>query len=191
MPSLKIFAPVIASTLLVLGGCAATTSTSTVEEAAVNAAETEAQAVALTELYEVHKDGRIYSFYDRALYKEFLEMGHTAYMFNRIGAGPNGETMVYGLTGADKKKRSGIPSVEMHDGKLQPEAFYGETVLDGRIYVFDSLQEMAAVRSHHEAAYRLTDIGAGPHGETVVYVLTSSNKKKRPEALIAKFKEMN
>lgn len=180
----RLFAPLVASSVILLGGCE-TTATSSM------AATEVAQKVTLTELYEVHKDGRIYAFYDRALYKEFLELGHTAYMFSRIGAGPKGETLVYALTGADKKKRSGIPSVEMHDGKLQPDMFYGEAVLDGRIYVFDSLAEMDAVRTHHEAAYRLTDIGAGPHGETVVYVLTSANKKKRPDALIAKFKEMN
>ena len=169
MSNKHIFIPAVVSSLLLLGGCATIGTEQTESEPVV-------EAVKLTELYEVHKHGRIYTFYDRGLYKDFLAMGHTAYSFNRIGAGPNGETLVYGLTGADKKKRSGIPSVEMHDGVLKPEAFYGETVLDGRVYVFDSLEEMKAVRTHHEAAYRLTDIGAGPNGETVVYVLTSANK---------------
>ena len=141
----------------------------------------------MAELYEVHKDGRIYVFYDRALYNEFRQMGHTAFSINRIGAGPNGETLIFGLTDKDKKKAS-VPSIELIDGQLKPDMFYGEAVLDGRIYVFDSIEEMSAVRAHHEAAYRLTDIGAGPMGETVVYVLTSENKKQHPADLIAKFK---
>ena len=177
----------IALIMFMLGGCAAMKEESSSSTPAVEPMAAEVSA----ELYEVHKDGRIYIFYSHELYKEFLEMGHTAYSYNRIGAGPNGETLVYGLTGEDKKKRSGIPSVDLHDGKLKPTAFYGEAFIDGRIYVFDSVSEMEAVRAHHEAAYRLTDIGAGPKGETVVYVLTSENKKKRPEALISKFKMMN
>lgn len=58
----------------------------------------------INEVYEVHEDGRIYAFYDKALYKEFMSVGETAYRLTRIGAGPNGETMVFGLTKSDKKK---------------------------------------------------------------------------------------
>lgn len=58
----------------------------------------------IAEIYEVHEDGRIYAFYDRALYKEFLAVGETPFRLTRIGNGPNGETMVYGLTSKDKKK---------------------------------------------------------------------------------------
>lgn len=194
-----------AAVLLTFAGCAtvdetATTVADTTESAAKSVVDTAESAVdgvknAVTggdkELYEVHHDGRIYIFYDRDLYATFIDLKHTAYSFNRIGDGPNGETLVFGLTGDDKKKTSGIPSVELYDGSLTPDNFYGEMLLDGRIYVFDAYPEMEAVRKNHEAAYRLTDIGAGPNGETVVYVLTSENKKKRPEALIAKFKSMH
>lgn len=185
MTKKHILIPAIVSSLLIVGGCASTSDQQATQT------QVEDKVEMLSELYEVHKDGRIYIFYDRGLYENFIEHGHTAYSFNRIGAGPNGETLVFGLTGEDKKKLSGIPSVEIYDGIKKPGAFYGEAMIDGRIYVFDSLEEMAAVRQHHEAAYRLTDIGAGPRGETVVYVLTSENKKQRPEALIAKYKEMN
>lgn len=181
--------PAVVTSFLLLGGCASNSNQQDSQPVAETAAVMKAEIVA--ELYEVHKDGRIYIFYDRGLYEDFIKHGHTAYSFNRIGDGPNGETLVFGLTGADKKKRSGIPSVELYDGSMTPTAFYGEALIDGRIYVFDDMDEMKAVRTHHEAAYRLTDIGAGPNGETVVYVLTSENKKQRPEALIAKFKSMN
>jgi len=66
-------------------------------------------------------------FYDYEGYQDFMAHGHTPYAKTRIGAGPNGETLVFSLTPADKKKRSGIPSIEMYDGTLAPaENFYGE-----------------------------------------------------------------
>ena len=168
-------------------------------DAGASAAKAEMKSVAkdkvmekaeLSHLYEVHKDNRIYIFYDRDLYKSFKKSGHTPYMFSRIGEGPNGETMVFALTGEDKKKRSGIPSVDIVDGNVAPSAFYGETYNDGRLYVFTSYDIMADYRKSKEATYRYTDIGAGPNGETVVYVLSKADSKEKPEAVIALFKSM-
>ena len=144
------------------------------------------------ELYEVHHDGRIYIFDDYELYQGFNKLGHTPYILARIGAGPKGETIKFGLTSKDKKKQSGIASVDMYDGTLAPaENFYGEMRAEGRIYVFSTLNDMNDVRKIGEASYRFTDIGAGPKGETVVYVLNKSNKKKKPVALMEAFKQHN
>jgi hypothetical protein len=153
-----------------------------------------AEAVSLNneDLYEIHHDGRIYIFDDRAVYEEFLQVGETSYRKVRIGAGPKGKTIVFGLTNADKKKMSGIASVDMYDGALDAATpFYGEMRIDGRIYVFGSLQEMNSARIVGEVPLRYTDIGSGPKGETVVYALNSSNKKVKPEAMIALFHKMN
>ena len=57
-----------------------------------------------TEIDEVHKDGRIFVFYDRALYKEYLSVGETVFRLTQIGQAAIGETMVFGLTKKDKKK---------------------------------------------------------------------------------------
>ena len=142
--------------------------------------------------YEVHHEGRIYAFDDAATYRSFLEVGETSYRKVRIGEGPKGETVVFGLRGEDKKKLDGIAVVEMYDGKLAgAEGFYGEMRVDGRIYVFDDWQELVAFRQVGEAPYRFTQIGAGPAGETVVFVLTKDNKKKRPDALIEAFTRAN
>lgn len=144
------------------------------------------------DLYEVHHEGRIYLFDDRGTYKEFLQVGETSYRKVRIGSGPKGETLVFGLTNADKKKFSGIASIDMYDGKLAgADSFYGEMRVEGRIYVFSSLAEMNDARVVGEVPLRYTDIGSGPKGETVVYALNSSNKKVKPEALIQRFKKMN
>ena len=72
----------------------------------MDTAATEVASMNNNDLYEVHEDGRIYVFDDRATYESFLEVGETSYRKVRIGAGPKGETVVFGLTDADKKKKS-------------------------------------------------------------------------------------
>jgi hypothetical protein len=141
------------------------------------------------EFYQVYsEDGRIYMFDDQKTYLEYLSVGETSFRLTRIGAGPNGETVVFGLTKANKKKRSGIPVVDMHEGRLAGgQPFYGEIVKHGRYFVFSSWDDMQQVRSVGEPTFMYTDIGAGPGGNTVVYVLNKSNKKKKPEDLIATF----
>ncbi len=141
------------------------------------------------DLFVVYHDGRMNIFYDAGLYKQFLQVGESAYRKTLIGAGPKGETLMYGLTKADKKKLTGIPSIEMMEGRLQgADDFYGEIVSEGRINVFSDWKLFQMFMSVGEVPFRLTDIGAGPKGETVVYALTKATKKKRPEVLISKFK---
>ena len=145
------------------------------------------------DLYEVIHEGRHYVFDDFATYQQFLEVGETSYRKVFIGEGPHGETLVFGLRGQDKKKLTGLAGVEMYNGRMPAaEDFYGEMRgEDGRLYVFDSLADMEAVRQTGEAAYRLTQIGVGPQGQTVVFVLNKGNKKEFPAALVAKYKAMN
>ncbi len=163
-----------------------------------NSAQVEAKVVEKTavapslnneDLFVVYEEGRMNIFYDADLYKDFLQLGETSFRKTFIGAGPKGETLMYGLTKADKKKLTGIPSIEMMEGRLAAaDDFYGEILAEGRINVFDDWKLFQMFMAHGEVPFRLTDIGAGPKGETVVYALTKETKKKRPEALIAKFK---
>lgn len=142
-------------------------------------------------LLEAHEEGRINVFYDKETFEGFTQNGETSYRLTRIGAGPKGETVVFGLTGADKKKRTGIPAVEIFDGKRKPENFYGEIHRHGRIYVFNNYQDMKAVRDTGHPSYFYTEIASGPDGETVLYVLNSDNKKKKPVEMIQTFKKFN
>jgi len=175
----------IATAMTSLYGCQSNQAKQQEAEAAV--------AVNNDDLYEVQHDGRYYVFDDYATYQSFLTVGETSYRKVYIGGGPNSETLVFGLTGKDKKKSSGIASIDMFQGKLEAgEDFYGELrAEDGRLYVFSTLKDMEDMRVVGEAPYRFTQIGAGPQGQTVVFVLNKSNKKKQPVALMAKFKEMN
>lgn len=144
------------------------------------------------EIYEVHEDGRIHVFYDRALYKEFLSLGETAYRLTRIGEGPNGETLVFGLTKKDKKKGANTKAVKLYSTEKKVEGdFYAETRRHGRIYVFSKFDDMKPVRMFGHPTFFYTEIGSGPKGETVVYVLNKGNKKKKPVALINEFKNKN
>ena len=142
--------------------------------------------------FEAHHDGRINVFDDTKTYLSFLKMGETSYRLTRIGAGANGETVVFGLTRKDKKKRSGIKSVDMFDGKLKPAGqFYGEILMHDRYFVFNSWKDLLAVKQTGEAAYRFTQIASGPDGKTVVFVLHKSNKKNKPVDLIKEFKNIH
>jgi hypothetical protein len=77
----------------------------------------------------------------------------------------------------------------MMEGRLDAaKDFYGEIIAEGRINVFNDWPLFQKFMANGEVPFRLTDIGAGPKGETVVYALTKETKKKRPEALIVKFK---
>lgn len=144
------------------------------------------------EIYEVHHDGRIHVFYDKKLYLDFLALGETPFRLTQIGAGPNGETVVYGLTKQDKKKPEAVTALQVYEGKLpEPVSFYGELRNHGRIYVFNDLQDMKPVRQFGHPNFFFMEVGGGPKGETVVYVLNEKTKKKRPEALIARFKQEN
>jgi len=145
------------------------------------------------DLYEVDHEGRHYVFDDFAVYQEFLNVGETSYRKVFIGSGPHGESLVFGLRSEDKKMLDGLAGVEMYNGKMPAaEDFYGEMrAEDGRLYIFNTLEDMQEVRKNGEAAFRLTQIGAGPQGQSVVFVLNDSNKKTYPAELVARFKAMN
>jgi len=171
------------SAVLMLSGCATTVSSNT---------KAATKQLNNGDYYEVHHEGRVYVFDDAKTYKSFLDVGETAYRKVYIGEGPHGMTLVFGLTKSDKKKTSGIASIDMYHGKMKgADDFYGEMQVEGRIYVFSTWDDLTAFKKVGEAPYRYTDIGAGPEGKTIVYVLNKSNKKKRPDALIAQFKKMH
>lgn len=162
---------------LLLNACTATGSSSIADNLAI---------------YEVHKDGRIHIFYDRKELAAFMQHGETTYRLTRIGAGPKGETIEFGLTKKDKKKPGKVAAIQLYDGKIEAEDdFYAEMYKNGRIYVFNNFDDMATVRNFGHPNYFYMSVGGGPKGETVVYVLNSKTKKKKPLELIAEFDKRN
>ncbi|WP_162910957.1 hypothetical protein [Azohydromonas sediminis] len=135
------------------------------------------------------EDGRMYAFGDVANYFQFLEHKEVALTRTRIGGSPMGSTLVFGITNDDVK--SGKPSVaeQVFDAKLPPaDDFYGEVFKNGRYYVFSDLKVMKEFIGSGEVPYSFTDIGAGPGGATLVWVVDSAGfKKGRPQVTIDRF----
>lgn len=52
----------------------------------------------------------------------------------------------------------------------------------------ECMSSAAGKRATGEVPLRYTDIGGGPNGMTVIYVLNEDNKKERPEQLKKLFK---
>jgi hypothetical protein len=151
-----------------------------------------ASAVPVTQFFIVEEDGRLYKFDDAATFRSFQDVGETTFRLTRIGAGPKGETVVYGLPKEQKKLGAEASVVKIDEGRQVVEgAFYGELHRDGRIYVFDRFEDIQPVLELGEPGLRYAMIGAGPNGETVVIVLRSDNKKQKPDALIEAFNSFN
>lgn len=140
-----------------------------------------------------HDNGRIYPIADVKNYLGFLEHDELTYTRTRIGAGPDGATLVFGI---EKKEADDIgkpAKAELfYDGKYEPSGpFYGEVMRDGRFYVFGSWKDFKDFLEHKEVTYTFTEIGAGPKGETVVYALNKETVKEgRPTKLIEAFNNL-
>jgi hypothetical protein len=188
----------VAAAAAMLAGCAGTEQKPaapavTAAPASAAAPAPAAAPAAATEYYVVlPEDGRYYAFGRWKDYADYMAHGEVTLTRARIGAGPAGRTLVFGITSDDVK--SGQPSVGelVYDGKLgAAEGFYGEVFKDGRYYVFGDLANLKSFAAFGEVPYSFTDIGAGPKGETLVWVMTSeSYKKGRPTATIDRFKQL-
>ncbi|OGB27799.1 MAG: hypothetical protein A3I66_06065 [Burkholderiales bacterium RIFCSPLOWO2_02_FULL_57_36] len=174
------------ASILGLSGCA----TDMAQKAAAPVAASKASA---KEFYVVlPENGRIYAFGDTKNYADFLAHSEVALTRTQIGAGPGGKTVVYGITKDDVKKNAPSLAEQIFQDKLDGAAdFYGEAFKDGRYYVFGDLKDMKAFTAFGEVPYSYTDIGVGPAGETLVWVMNKdSYKKGRPAAAIERFKQM-
>lgn len=155
--------------------------------------KTETPADAASEYFAVMpEDGRLYVFGDTKNYFGFLAHKEVPLTRTRIGAGPGGRTLVFGITNDDVKKNAPSRGEMLYDGKLpQAAGFHGEVFKDGRYYVFGELKDMKEFVSFGEVPYSYTDIGAGPDGATLVWVMNKGSiKKGRPTATMERFKSL-
>ncbi|MDP2266558.1 MAG: hypothetical protein Q8J70_08425, partial [Thiobacillus sp.] len=135
----------------------------------------------------------IYPIADAQNYLAFLDVGELIYTRTRVGTGPEGETIVFGI---QKKEADDLnkPSFaeQFYDGKKEVTGpFYGEVMRDGRFYVFGEWQDFKDYLEHKEVTFTFTEIGTGPKGETVIYALNKKTVKEgRPVALIEAFKQL-
>lgn len=176
MRTSKMAAAVIA--VGVFAGCAGTQQPA--PKPAAPAAQAAAPASAMAELFMVLPDsGRVHAFGDTKNYFDFLAHGEVMLTRTRIGAGPGGKTLVYGITKADVKANAPSAGERLLEGSLPEGApFYGEAFKNGRFYLFGDLRDMKDFAAFGEVPYSYTEIGAGPKGETLVFVMNKASYKK-------------
>ena len=182
-----------AAVLLALTGCATDMKQASSTQPTAAAKSAPAATAAAREFYVVlPEDGRIYAFGDTKNYMDYMAHSEVALTRTRIGAGPGGKTVVYGITGDDVKKNTPSLAEQIMDGKLEAApGFHGEAFKDGRYYVFGNLKDMMAFTAYGEVPYSYTDIGAGPKGETLVWVMNKdSYAKGRPVSTIERFRNL-
>lgn len=137
-----------------------------------------------------HENGRIYPIADVKNYLAFMDVDELIYTRTRVGAGPDGETIVFGIEKKEADDLGKPAKAEMlFDGTYEPGGpFYGEIVRDGRYLVFGSWHDFKDYLVSKEMIYTFTEIGTGPKGETVIYALNKDTiKQGRPVQLIEAF----
>jgi hypothetical protein len=152
-----------------------------------------AAAMAPVELYVVlPESGRVHAFGDTKNYFDFLAHGEVALTRTQIGAGPGGKTLVFGITGDDVKANKPSRGEQILGGTLPATSgFYGEVYKGNRYYLFGDLKDMTDFTAFGEVPYSYTDIGVGPKGETIVYVMNKdSYAKGKPQDRVQRFKSL-
>ncbi|MDP2005172.1 MAG: hypothetical protein Q8K45_05820 [Rubrivivax sp.] len=136
--------------------------------------------------------GRIHAFGDTKNYFDFLSHGEVTLTRTQIGAGPGGRTVVYGITGDDvKANKPSLGELVMNGSATPAPGFYGEVLKDSRYYVFGDLKDMKNFLAFGEVPYSYTDIGVGPKGESLVYVMNKdSYAKGKPADRGERFKSL-
>ena len=178
-------------------GCATSQSEPPKTEAKTTAASATAMqpAAAPMEYFFIvyHDNGRIYPIADVKNYLSFLDTDELTYTRTRVGAGPEGESIVFGIEKKEADDLNKPAKAELFfDGKHEPAGpFYGEVMRDGRFYVFGSWSDFKDYMVNKEVTYTFTEIGTGPKGETVIYALNKDTiKEGRPVKLIEAFNRL-
>lgn len=136
------------------------------------------------------ESGRVHAFGDTKNYFEFKAHGENTLTRTKIGDGPGGKTLVFGITPDDVKANKPSRGEQILSGAIPAgNAFYGEILRGGRYFLFGALKDMTDFAAFGEVPYSYTDIGAGPKGETIVMVMNKdSYAKGKPMARMDRFK---
>jgi hypothetical protein len=141
-----------------------------------------------------HENGRIYPIADAKNYLEFLHTGELIFTRTRVGAGPDGATLVFGIERKETSDLTKPANAELFfDGKYEPTGpFYGEVIRDGRFLVFGTWHDFKDYLKNKEITFTFTEVGTGPKGETVIYALNKETVKQgRPVKLVEQFRNLH
>lgn len=153
----------------------------------------EAPAQKQTYFMVFHENGRIYAMTEPKIYLGLMEHDEVPLTRARVGGGPDGETVVFGITSKDGEHLDKPTAAEdIYDGRTKDVgAFYGEVVRNGRYHVFGEWMDFQDYLAHKEITFTYTEIGTGPKGETVIYALNNKTKDEgRPVALVEQFNQL-
>jgi len=173
-----------------MGGCATQT---TGTGAPAPAAAEKKLAHELNLFMTFHENGRVYVLGDAKLQEIFIKTDEVALTRTRIGEGPGGSTIIFGMNKDDAKRGGPTDAEKLYDGKLEPAGpFYGEVYKNGRYYIFVEWKDMSDYLKHGEVALTYTEIGTGPKGETVIYALNKNTAAQgKPAAAIERYRKQH
>lgn len=123
--------------------------------------------------FEFEREGRIYVLADAKTYADFLKTGEIPYSSKKIGGGPGGKTIVYGLTKNETKMLEKNPKAQgaaqkMYEGGLKgmEKNFFGLIETSEGYYVFASWSELQKFKSAGSTAGYSEN---APDGRKAVY----------------------
>jgi len=178
-----------------MAGCASQqTAPASAPAPKVEAPKAEAAATVDNFFLIYHENGRIYPIADAKNYLEFLHTGELIFTRTRVGAGPDGATLVFGIERKETSDLTKPAKAELFfDGKYEPTGpFYGEVIRDGRFLVFGTWHDFKDYLKNKEITFTFTEVGTGPKGETVIYALNKETVKQgRPVKLVEQFRNLH
>lgn len=139
--------------------------------------------------YEYHLDNEIIVLADKKDVKTFFTAKEIPLRVTKIGGGPNGERLVFGLVKNEAKameKKVGYKggAQQMYEGTLEgnDKGFYGEVMKGGRYVVFGSWKDLQAFRQ--SGAANPVSSATAADGKPVTF--TTDNAE-----VLARFKELH
>lgn len=139
--------------------------------------------------YEYHLDNEIIVLADKKDVKTFVTANEIPLRVTKIGGGPNGERLVFGLVRNEAKameKKVGYKggAQQMYEGTLEgnDKGFYGEVMKGGRYVVFGSWKDLQAYRQ--SGAANPVSSATTADGKPVTF--TTDNAE-----VLARFKELH
>ena len=135
--------------------------------------------------YEFEKDGRIYVLSDSKDYNNVMTIGELPFSTKKIGGGPGGKTIVYGLTKNETKILEKDPKAhgaaqKMFEGDLKglEKGFFAVVVRSDAYYVFSSWKDLEAFHSQGGATGYAD---SADDGRRVVYVAAADKPRDTAE----------
>ncbi|MFT5780682.1 MAG: hypothetical protein ACI9EB_000035 [Pseudomonas sp.] len=141
--------------------------------------------------YQVWTADQAVIFDDHDVYMEYLKTGTAPVLKKLDSKDYAGRSVVLGLR-ADQASVdvNSLAAKRFLDINLPPASdFYGEVRQDNKIFVFRRYGDMIDTMKLGSPIFSYVELGAGPKGERVVFVLAKEEGK--PEALISKFHSLN